>query len=529
MRAAALLAAVTLLSAPCRAGTVAYAIVVGNNAVPTGGSSSLKPLRYADDDAVRYYQLFQQFAAETVLLTVLDVETQRRYPDLGVVTQPPTLANLRESVRALMAKMRAARARGDTPIFYFAFSGHGSRTGSGEPLLALLDGGLTQRVLFDQILAVVPAAMSHLIIDACHAGAVVGVRGMFDRELESRTAPVSPAEIVQAGALARFPTVGIIVATTVSQEAYEWSQVESGVFTHEVVSGLLGPADINGDRRIEYTELQAFVASANRRLADPRATPQVIARPPSANHHAPIVSLGAFRGSRLLVGRAGRLGHFHIELANGQRYLDAHLNDDVPVTIALPGRILAFLRTGTQEASVGPDASSPIALSRLTFRPLTAAPRGSIDESLRAALFSSPYSPSYYQGFVDSVGAISVGFPAPVPAVTIEGSPGPSRRRWLAGSLLVTAGVAAVASLTTGGLALKALSDVHDTDLQRPAYEADERYSRYATTAVITAAVAVVSGVAGYWLWPRAAPTVEVQPSRGGQGTSVAAGVRLAW
>ena len=56
----------------------------------------------------------------------------------------------------------------------------------------------------------------------------------------------------------------MILATTLGQQAHEWSAIESGVFTHELLSGLLGAADVNADQRIEYTELQAFIAAANR-------------------------------------------------------------------------------------------------------------------------------------------------------------------------------------------------------------------------------------------------------------------------
>jgi len=48
-----------------------------------------------------------------------------------------------------------------------------------------------------------------------------------------------------------------------------------------VISGLWGAADINSDQRIEYSELQSFVASANRTVDDPRAKPSVIVHPPA--------------------------------------------------------------------------------------------------------------------------------------------------------------------------------------------------------------------------------------------------------
>ena len=46
------------------------------------------------------------------------------------------------------------------------------------------------------------------------------------------------------------------------------------MFTHELLSGMLGAADVNGDLVVEYTEVQAFVAAANRDIKDPRAIPR---------------------------------------------------------------------------------------------------------------------------------------------------------------------------------------------------------------------------------------------------------------
>ena len=90
-----LLPALGLAAEPER---VSYALIIANNA-------SLDPkqadLRYADDDGARYYELFAPQARETVLLSVLDAETQARHPGLAARTQPPTRARLKESLARL--------------------------------------------------------------------------------------------------------------------------------------------------------------------------------------------------------------------------------------------------------------------------------------------------------------------------------------------------------------------------------------------------------------------------------------------
>ena len=496
----------------------AYAIVIGNNAPPTSGTpETLQPLRYADDDAVRYFQLFSRFA-QTRLLVVLDATTQKRYPELAGQTMLPTLDNLRRVVGDLAAQMQRDREHGDEPVLYFAFSGHGARDAHGEAFLALLDAPLTQHVLYD-LIGGLPTEFTHIIVDACHAGGVVGVRGgsgFFGAEADTHSAPTTAADvepILQATPLAQHPNIGVILATTLGQESHEWSAIESGVFTHELLSGLAGAADVNGDLVIEYTEIQAFVAAANRDIKDPRATPQIIARPPAANLREPLIALRSLAGTHLVRGDGSKLGHFFIELDNGQRYLDAHVGANV--AIAVPDAIPAFLRTA--EAEVALPVRGVVALGKLAMAPRAVASRGSIDASYERALFASPYGRAYYKGFVDSTGALGVTFADE--SMAARGQP---RGRGLAVGLAVVGGVSALASLTTGALALRARSDFNSTMLQRPADDAKQRYDRYLPISLATGGIAVAAGVGAYLLWPRS--RVHVVPE-GDAGL----GVEVAW
>ena len=70
--------------------------------------------------------------------------------------------------------------------------------------------------------------------------------------------------------LERYPRAGVIVATSGDQETHEWSRYHGGILSHELRSALSGAADVNGDGRIEYSELRAFLAAANARVQEPR-------------------------------------------------------------------------------------------------------------------------------------------------------------------------------------------------------------------------------------------------------------------
>lgn len=501
---ALLLLAVTASHAAAR--DVSYAITIGNNAPPATG---MPTLHYADDDAVRYYQLFGRITDHTHLLAVLDAPTQRRYPELGARAQLPTLANLTGVVADYAERMAADIRRGDRPILYVTFSGHGAAGADGTPYLALLDGQLTRERLYGDVIGKLPAAYVHLIVDACNAGAVVGVRGPV--ELESRAVELTLPErlAVAQGEQRTWPTVGVVLAATAGQEAHEWSQIEAGVFSHEVLSGLLGAADSNRDGQIEYSELAAFISSANRDIADPRAAPQVIARPPASDRHAPLLALAALRGAIYLTGDAAAIGHFYVELPNGQRYLDAHLAPGAALRVALPAATRIYVRTSTTEAEIPARATGNIALGDLQFHAAAIQGRGSVDVAYRLGLFRHAYSEAYYAGYVDSAGLPSVSFaPSPTGTVRIERAEltigpepaAPSHK--LALGLAITGGVAGITAIVSGVYAYDAWRDYRDTQIQRDAHDATGRYHRNVAISITSGVIAAGAAVASYWLWP---------------------------
>ena len=99
---------VTAVSSEASAGVKRYAIIIGNNAPPSD-EPSLASLRYADDDAARYYELTKSWGAESIVLTVLDHVTQRRFPMLPMVSRPPTRTNLDDAINAIALQVERDR------------------------------------------------------------------------------------------------------------------------------------------------------------------------------------------------------------------------------------------------------------------------------------------------------------------------------------------------------------------------------------------------------------------------------------
>lgn len=514
-----------------------YALVVGNNEPPPSpAGDGLSTLRYADDDAVRWAELLQQFADDVRLHTVLDAPTRKRWS--GVRPDgAPTLAAVRRSLEQLADAAAANRDAGDRVTFYVVFSAHGAIGDDGEAFVSLLDAPMSRAVLFDEILARIPADRVHLVIDACHAAGVVGVRGKrsFGREVDGRVEEVDERDTerwVAARTLARFPHVGVLASTSAGEEAHEWSAIESGVFSHEVLSALWGAADINGDLRVEYSEIQAFVAAANRRVEDPRAVPKVVARPPPDDPHDAVADLSRFSQSMTIVGDASALGHFHIERHNGQRHVDANLGS-ASMTIAVPAGAASFLRTGNEEIELTGTIGATLELDALPRRQTEVGTRGSTDAGYRKALFREPYTADYYRGYVDSIGGAPVAFdatprrrrapeappsprtaivPTPVPAVDTPRRRDPATVRRNAGiAFAVIAGGTGAAAIVTGGMAAALRAQFRRADREAEAHSLDARHQPLATTAIVTGSVAAAATVAAI-LYMRSAKKRQQRP-----------------
>lgn len=430
--------------------------------------------------------------------------------------RPPTWQELTDVVRHFATQMSADRARGDEPVFFLSYSGHGAANRDGVYYLSLSDGELSQSRLYDDIVDHLPARYHHLFIDACHAEAVVGSRGRFDKQSMAEVVPIDASLLSRA--LSQHPSVGILLAATVDQEAHEWSRISAGIFTHELLSAMSGAADVNGDGLIEYSEVSAFVAAANRNVADPRASLTVKVSPPLSNHHAPLADLALLDGAAFLQGSLAQLGHFFIELESGERYLDANFSDMRSARVVLPAGVSAFVRTSTHEAEIGKLAvGETISLQALQFsRPMLAS-RGSIDASYRAALFASGYGAVYYQGFVDSSGADSVRFPDTAIEMT-SGAP----RKAAAYSVWAVSGASVVTAAVGLGVLLDAKKAFDHTDIEVAARRANARYELGRAVAIAGGATAIALSVLGAVLWPHTSVSGAI--SADAHGAVVAAG-----
>lgn len=300
-----------------------FALIVGVNA-------SLDPevpaLRYADDDAARYLDLFRSLGARTYLLTRLDESTRRVHIQAAAEAVPPRQDELRRTVAVVARDVAQARARGVHTQLYVIYAGHG-QVHDGIEQLTLEDGRLTSADLLHDVIDRIGGDQTHLIVDACHASLLAASRGPGGTRR-----PLNG--FIELDAANRAGRLGYLLASSIGGESHEWDGFQSGVFSHEVRSGLYGAADADGDGRVSYAEIAAFVGRANEGIVNQRYWPQVLARAPRDSDT--LVDLRGRRDRAVVVSGAVAAAHYLLEDERGVRLLDFHGGGQRDISLVRP-------------------------------------------------------------------------------------------------------------------------------------------------------------------------------------------------
>ncbi len=373
---------------------LSFAVVIGNNR----SLGKRRPeLRYADDDAARYFEILQTMAPGRVsLLAELDRDTERLFPETRGRAVRPSLRNLEAAGRRLAEQVRAARAAGHETEVYFIFAGHGD-VAQGEGFIELSEARFRSRDL-QAWLRAIPFSRAHVILDSCNSFFMLGVRKAGGKHFAT-------SEDASRSLASNLPNVGVFLSTSADGEAFEWSEIQSGIFSHVVRSGLLGGADANADGSVSYLELAAFVDTATSDVRNPNMRPHVFARGPGAKDSTPIANLQSMSSVRRFeLTDAGSL-RLRLRDANGLPLLDVHTERGRPLRLALPeawatGSVVERSRTnedGVTERLLPllygvPELPGTVTLAALTARDLQSAGRGP-DETFQA-LFAQPFGPS---------------------------------------------------------------------------------------------------------------------------------------
>jgi hypothetical protein len=481
--------------APASPRTASFALIIGVN---RSHEPDLPTLRYADDDAARYLDLFRMLGARTYLLARLDDNTRRLHPQAAAEAVDPRRAGLASAVAQVKADVTLARSRGVETVAYIVYAGHGN-VRNGEGYVSLEDGPVTGRMLAQEVVERIGADRVHLIVDACYSYFLAYSRGPGGQRR-----PL-PAGFSRAVELAQADNVGLLLSTSSARESHEWEAFQAGVFNHEVRSGLFGAADADGDGQVSYREIAAFVERANAAIPNDRFRPQVYARPPTSSEQ--LVDLRPGLTRRLNVeGASG--AHYVLEDANGVRLAEFHNAPGQPLSLLRPpprGQVYLRRMDGEQEFLV-PAAPDVVAVSELHPEPVRVASRGAAHSAFER-IFSLPFGQETVSRFA---------YPTPTVPDFLEPPPPASLRPALGWSGVALGGASVGAGVVTTLLAVQARTGPREGTSQREVALLNERIRSLNTASMALYAVGGAAAVGGVvlLLWPEApaVPLASVGP-----------------
>jgi hypothetical protein len=328
----------------------------------------------------------QTFGAQVALLTELDDESRRLYGAAVPPHQAPTVEAVRAAMARLNEGMRAARAAGRRTVFYFLYAGHGDAEEGGEGYVALAGGRLSRSDFETTVLAAAPADASHVVVDACRSYLFV-----FDRGAGGTRRPFKQRYFA-SGAAARFPHTGFLLSASSGAPSHEWEEFQAGVFSHEVRSALLGAADVDGDDRVSYREMAAFLDVANQGVRNERYRPAFVVSPPLEGDGT-LLDLSEAKGGelRLPPSTAGRQ---LLEDPLGVRWADLHPSARQALKLRMPAPPWSsasfFLRRLRDDSEYRIPGGSHLSAADLTFERSATLRRGAAHEAF-TQLFAVPF------------------------------------------------------------------------------------------------------------------------------------------
>jgi hypothetical protein len=293
---AALLLSCSLWCAEAAASVERFALVVGNNL----GVAGETPLRFAESDAARVYEVLTRLGDFSALNSVL--------------LRGQDAAALRAALLAVNERIRDAIARPDTQaVLAIYYSGHADTeslhlAGSEFPLSELRQMARGSAANFRLV-----------VLDACRSGALTRVKG------GERVAPFA----LSAPSPEPPPGDGfaLFTASSAHEDAQESDELQGAFFTHAFVSGLLGAADANGDGAVVLNEIYRYAYEATL-----RSTSRTWAGTQHPTFHYDLRGRGELVLTRPLAHPAARA---HLEFPRGLGFMLMQGGADGPVVAEL--------------------------------------------------------------------------------------------------------------------------------------------------------------------------------------------------
>ena len=221
-----------------------WAVVIG-----VSSYSHMPFLRYTDDDAYRVYAFLK--SPEGGALSDEQVQI--------LIDEDATKENITKSMEKTFSKA------GPNDLVILYFSGHGLK-GS---FLPIDFDGFNNKLKHDEINALFDQSKAKYklcIADACHSGSLMAMRGgNVESALETYYKTLAQA---QAG-------TALIMSSKSEETSLESSGLRQGVFSHFLIRGLKGEADMNANKIVSVNELYDYISKNVKSYTGMRQSPVI--------------------------------------------------------------------------------------------------------------------------------------------------------------------------------------------------------------------------------------------------------------
>jgi len=209
----------------------------------------MPPLKYTDDDAYRMYAFYKSPEGGSILDENIKL----------LIDEDATYKNIKE---ALTEISESASSTDNIIVF---FSGHGLK-GSFLPIDFDGENNKLTHEEVNQILNKSKANLRLLIADACHSGSLISMKG-----IEGSNSIASYYNALKT----EKPGFALILSSKSEETSLESSGLRQGVFSHFLIRGLNGEADLNLDFKVTVQELYDFVLKNVRSYTINRQSPVI--------------------------------------------------------------------------------------------------------------------------------------------------------------------------------------------------------------------------------------------------------------
>jgi hypothetical protein len=221
-----------------------WAVVVG-----VGRYSSMPVLKYSDDDAYQYYAFLK--SPEGGALPDKQVKV--------LVDEDATRANILQTLRQVLLKAD------DNDVIMFYFSGHGL---DGSFLPQDYDG-INNRLLHSEVKQILEQSRAkHKIVvaDACFSGSMLAMKQPF--AMQQMQSFYRAFEDTKGG-------TALFMSSKSQEYSLEDQGLRSGIFSHYLIRGLKGEADVDGNKIVTMREVFDYVYKNVRSYTSNAQTPTI--------------------------------------------------------------------------------------------------------------------------------------------------------------------------------------------------------------------------------------------------------------